>query len=447
MELRDLLVTPLFIIVVYAGAYLIRPYATDQISRKYFFPALTIKIIGALSLGLIYTFYYDGGDTFKYHTFGSRKLWEILWESPSEAVELFLFVSEDIYNKYILGLPIINDPPSFFVARISFVFDLLTFSTYSATAILFGVFSFTGMWLFFQTFYKKYPDSHRGLAISILFIPSVSFWGSGILKDTITLGCVGIATFYTHKIFIERSFSFHRLFMLMASLYVIFVVKKYILFCFFPAALLWVFFGNLATVRYAAVKIILMPFVLAISIFFGYYAILKVGEGDEKYSIDKLANTAKITAYDIRYQTGRDAGSGYELGELDGTITGALRLFPQAINVSLFRPYVWEVKNPLMLLSALESLGMLLFLIYVIRKSKRNFFKAILRADVLFCLVFSISFAFSVGISTFNFGTLVRYKIPLLPFFSTGLVIILNYINKLNKPSGEFTDEITQTNA
>jgi hypothetical protein len=33
-------------------------------------------------------------------------------------------------------------------------------------------------------------------------------------------------------------------------------------------------------------------------------------------------------------------------------------------------------------------------------------------------------FAFGVGLSTSNFGSLVRYRIPLMPFFATILMII-----------------------
>ena len=53
--------------------------------------------------------------------------------------------------------------------------------------------------------------------------------------------------------------------------------------------------------------------------------------------------------------------------------------------------------------------------------------------DVLFALIFSISFAFAVGVSTFNFGTLVRYKIPLLPFFAVALILILNHAKSERK--------------
>jgi len=82
MELRDLVVTPLLLIVIYVLAYVIRPYATDSINRSYFFPALTVKVIGALAVGFIYQFYYSGGDTYNYHTLGSRHIWEAIMDSP-----------------------------------------------------------------------------------------------------------------------------------------------------------------------------------------------------------------------------------------------------------------------------------------------------------------------------------------------------------------------------
>jgi hypothetical protein len=47
--------------------------------------------------------------------------------------------------------------------------------------------------------------------------------------------------------------------------------------------------------------------------------------------------------------------------------------------------------------------------------------------------VFAIIFSFAVGITTHNFGTLVRYKIPMYPFFVSGLFILLSYSKKERK--------------
>ena len=167
----------------------------------------------------------------------------------------------------------------------------------------------------------------------------------------------------------------------------------------------------------------------------GYYAVLKVGEDDPRYHISKLAETAKITAYDIRFGWGARTGegSGYTLGELDGSWQSMLKLAPQAINISLFRPYLWEVINPLMFLSAIESFILLLLTIYVVWRVRWRLFAQLEKPDVLFCIIFALIFAFAVGVSTFNFGTLSRYKIPLMPYYLLALGMIHFYFKKERK--------------
>jgi hypothetical protein len=432
LDYRDFIVFPIVVGVIYVVAYVIRPSVTDEVTRRYFFPALTVKIVGALIVGLVYQFYYGGGDTFNYHTYGSRYIWEAFWDSPESGLKLILSDGYDdrgVY-RYASKIAFFRDPPSYSIVKIAAIFDLFTFSCYSATAALFAVFCFVGMWQFFQTFYQQYPHLHKGLAIAAFFIPSVFFWGSGLLKDTITLGCLGMATFQIFQIFIVKQPTFWRVTMLLLSAYGLYSIKIYILLTFLPAAIVWVFLFNLGALRSQAIKTIIFPFVICAAGGLAYFATLKASEDNPKYAINSLAKTAQETAYDIRFQTGRDAGSGYTLGELDGTLGSMIALAPQAINVSIFRPYLWEAKNPFMLLSAFESLALLLTTLYILVKRNLKVFSAALYPNTFFALVFSLTFAFAVGVSTYNFGTLVRYKIPLMPFFVVSLVLMLDYSNR-----------------
>jgi hypothetical protein len=435
VELRDLIVTPLLIISIYIGAYMLRPLLTDQFTRRYFFPALTLRIIGSLALGLIYQFYYDGGDTFNYHTHGSRHIWNAFMESPQAGLKLLFSNGVDqvgIY-KYSSKMIFFGDSSSYFIIRTAAVFDLLTFSSYSATAVLFSLVGFIGLWLLFITFYQMYPQLHRWFALAILFIPSVIFWGSGLMKDTITIAALGLATYACFQLFVRHNIRLYLLILLLMAMYVLYIVKIYILLTFLPAVIIWIFMSHLSRIRSVVLRYMLFPFLVSLCVVLCYFAVLKAGEDNPKYSLEMISKTAQVTAYDIRYWTGREAGSGYSLGELDGTWESMLKLLPQALNVSLFRPYLWEVRNPLMLLSALESITLLMITIYAIFSARLKIFRALLDPVVLFCLVFSLSFAFAVGISTFNFGTLVRYKIPLLPFYATALVLLLHHVNRERK--------------
>src|SRR5690606_21821086 len=111
----------------------------------------------------------------------------------------------------------------------------------------------------------------------------------------------------------------------------------------------------------------------------------KVAEDDVRYNVGSLAQTARITAYDIRYGWGARTGegSGYTLGQLDGSWQSMLSLAPQALNTTLYRPYPWEVTNPLMLLSSLEGLVLLLLTLHLIWKVKGRIFRYVLRPDAL----------------------------------------------------------------
>lgn len=435
MELRDFIVTPVYLIIIYAAAYGIRPWVTDSITRQYFFPALTVKLVGAIALGFIYQFYYGGGDTFMYHTHGSRVIWDAFWESPSTGLQLLFTdgVNQQGVYKYSSQIYFFGDSQSYLIIRIATVIDFFTFSAYTATACFFAVFSFIGMWMFFQTFYEQYPQFHKFLAAASFFLPSVFFWGSGILKDTVIVGALGIATCQFYQIFFKHRIGVLRIFLLILSIVLIFSVKKFVLQAYLPAVIAWIVAQNFKKIPSLAFRMLLVPFVVIIIGVSAYYAVMKVGENDPRYSLNKIAETARVTAYDIRYWSGKNAGSGYSLGELDGTFASMVRLTPQAINVSLFRPYLWEVRNPLMALSALESTFFMFFTLYALMKVRGRMLSALSNPTVIFALAFSLSYAFAVGVSTFNFGTLVRYKIPMLPYYLVALTIILSYSRRVQE--------------
>jgi hypothetical protein len=192
-----------------------------------------------------------------------------------------------------------------------------------------------------------------------------------------------------------------------------------------PALILWFFLYKIGRIQSSVAKVMIAPVLLIVGGFLAYYVALKAGEDNNRYALDQIAETAQVTAYDIRYWTGKDAGSGYSLGELDGTFGSMIILAPQAVNVALFRPYLWEVSNPLMLLSALEALLLLGLTIRVFYRNKFVHIAQSIRTPIiLFCIGFAIIFAFGVGISTYNFGTLSRYRIVMVPFYLIALFLL-----------------------
>jgi hypothetical protein len=81
------------------------------------------------------------------------------------------------------------------------------------------------------------------------------------------------------------------------------------------------------------------------------------------------------------------------------------------------------VRNPLMLLASLEGLTFLILSLIIIYRTFWFKINILSSPAAWFSLIFSMTFAFAVGISTYNFGTLFRYKVPMMPFFAILLVL------------------------
>ncbi|WP_421763191.1 hypothetical protein [Ekhidna sp.] len=437
MDIKDLILTPFYLIFFTLMGYMIRPYVTNKTTRKFFIPALWVRFIGAIALGLIYQFYYGGGDTFGYFEHGSRWIWEAFNEDVVLGVKLLLDSggnrSFDETYSFSSKIWYYRDTHSYVVVRIVAFFDLFTFHTYSASALFFAVFSFSGLWAMYSALNDRYSGV-KYLHVAILFIPSVVFWGSGILKDTITLGALGWITWsLLNLIFLKKRWLLSLIVMVLMAILIL-RIKSYILLCYAPVIFVLIYLKYVKQVRNMVLKVLLTPVLFAVIGGMGFLAV-NFASTDE-YNIDNIAKKAAVTAYDIRYGWGARSGGdgGYDIGLPDGTWQSMVKLMPAAINVSLFRPYIWEVRNPLMLLSAIESTIILFLAIRVFRKRK---WKQKLKDPFLvFCLGFTLLFAFAVGVSTFNFGTLMRYKIPMMPFLS--LLLLDYYKTNVQKISSNY---------
>ncbi|MFM8950836.1 MAG: hypothetical protein ACKOKB_08675 [Bacteroidota bacterium] len=393
---------------------------------EYFSWGLYCKIIGGLSLCFIYAIYYGGGDTLNYFRDGSIVA-KLLFSDPSG---FFTIMSQGNTpeTRYVFnaetGYPIYRDAPTFFVVRVAAPIILLSGGSFVVTSMMFALFSFFGNWRLYKVFITEFPALKKEMAIAFLFIPSVFFWGSGLLKDTITLSCIGFFTYSFHKIFIQREKFAANIITIIITSYLILMIKPYIIFALLPGSIIWIINKQVIGMRNKVIKFLTGPFLLAVGVGGGYLLLANMGDLLGLYSLDSVLDRAVITNNDLKADYYK--GNSVDIGEFEATIPSMLSKAPVAINLALFRPYIWEANNLVMLLSGLECFIMLIFTMRVLIKTR--FFAAfpiIYKNHLLsFAMIFSIFFAFSVGISTSNFGSLVRYRIPVLPFFIASIYLI-----------------------
>ncbi|MFD2720955.1 hypothetical protein ACFST9_19700 [Hymenobacter monticola] len=431
MELSDLFLAPLYLAILYGLAYAIRPSVTNQFTKPFFIPALTLKFVGAISLGLIYQFYYKGGDTFNYY-WHSTIIHEAFAKSFSTGFQLILDNGGDnspATAPYVAKM-FWHEPGSteYLVCRIAAFLGLLCFNSYTVISLFFAVISFSGIWAMFIAFAKIRPHVYKQLGWAMFYVPSMFFWGSGLLKDSLCLGALGWLFYAMYRGIIQRQALIKCLLIGTIAVYALLSIKVYILLCFLPAALLWIFNETNDRIKSKGLRLVARPLFLGLGVVVAVFAATNLTKGDAKYDVDKIGERSKITADYLYQQSVKQEGSGYHLGELDGSIGSMVKLAPQAIATSLYRPFIWEAHNPVMLLSALEAGFFLFFTLRIFWRTGVFRTLGVIGKNpiLLLCFMFSLVFAASVGITSANFGTLVRYKIPMIPFYLSGLYILQN---------------------
>lgn len=421
--------------ILTAIAYMIRFKNRNKIEYRYFIAGYWVKMAGGFAFGLIYTYYYNQvGDTYFYF-WSAHVIHDALANDPITGLKI-LFQSVNVedpdthyytqqFFSYVRG----ND--TFLVLKITAVLLMLGPKSYFSTTLLFSFFSFLGVWKFFQVLVEKYPKLVKEMAISTLFIPSVFFWGSGILKDSIVMGALGFLLYSIFQMVEKKNFRPRILIAFGLAFYVIFTIKAYIIVSFIPASALWIMLTYKNQIRNKVIKFVVAPFILILALSGAFSIFYYLGNSSGQYSLDNFLQTSSVLQanhYSSKSddETSNGTRSGYTLGEFEPTILGVLSKFPAAVNVTLFRPYLWEVKSPVMIFSALESIYFLLFVfINFFRIGLMNIFRSTIQDPfILMSLSFAILFAFAVGFTSYNFGALVRYKIPCIPFFVSSLYIM-----------------------
>jgi hypothetical protein len=283
------------------------------------------------------------------------------------------------------------------------------------------------VWRLFLIFIREFPALTSQFRWTILYTPSVVFWGSGIMKDSITLAasCLYVHGFYWF--FTQKRFRIKYMITLVTGIYFLLSIKPYILFALLPGSTLWFITLRINRIKNGFIKVLITPTLIALGVFLGLSVLQFFGDSLGSYSMDKVIVTASEAQRDLKQSY--YSGNAFDIGDYEPTIAGMLSVAHKAIFATLFRPTILDVKNIVMFVSSLENTFILLFTVFLLFKLQVWRFFGLLTSHplLMFSFVFSLFFAFSVGVSISNFGTLVRLKIPCIPFFLSSLAI-LNYI-------------------
>jgi hypothetical protein len=397
---------------------------------RHFLWGLFAKVLGGIGFSLIYFYYYKGGDTLMYF-YSAVSMSHLAMADPSAYFRV-LFGPADYAHLALFGNVVGQpygymyfDPRAFMVIRLISPLVILSLNSYVITTILLSSVCYIGVWRCYQTFVGYFPSLTNKLAIAFLYMPSVVFWGSGVMKDTFTLSATCWWVHCFDELFFKKRNHLSNLLGLAVAGFILVMMKPYIFMALMPMTLLWVLYFRVVKLKNILFRFIVLPMVLVLMVGGSYLALISLDNELGKFSLNEALETTMVIQEDLK-RSEQYGDNYFDIGTVDGTLSGILRKFPVAVNAALFRPYLWEARNAVMALSGLENAWLLGFTVLLLWRTRLWFFIRCLTGNplVMLCIVFAVLFAFIIGLTTPNFGALVRFKIPLVPFLVAGLFII-----------------------
>ncbi|MBX2901992.1 MAG: hypothetical protein KF872_00455 [Chitinophagales bacterium] len=432
----DLVLYPIYFGIVYAlGNNYRKRLASNPVLFKYYGQALSLKMISSFLFCMVYMYYYNGGDTTGYYHWCDQWL-KHFFKDPGNAITFlfsgdigpfYRFVTSSDWGAYLYLMKFGSNEVYFL--KIAAIINVIGLNSFVCTSLLFGYLAFLGSWRLFIVFYDMYPHLSKQLAIATLFIPSVVFWSSGLMKDTLSYMGICWLTYTLYFGIIKRQRMVKNAITSLLLVVMIGKLKGYIILSYIPAAGYWLFAKYKEKIQSPVLRFVTGPFFIIGAVVLSVFLLSRIGDSLGKYSLDKLEQTAE------GYQSWHQAtgGASYTIeGVGDFSITGLVKILPQGIIVTLFRPFLWEAGSVFNLLASIEGLIFFFLTLRVLWQSKIIRLPEALALDsnIIFCFIFALILAFAVGITSFNFGALVRYKIPIMPFYAIGLIIIEDVLKR-----------------
>ncbi len=373
-----------------------------------------LKVAAGTLLWAIYTVIYPDrltADIFKFYD-DSAVMFSALPGRPRDYLQMLFgiqndtpYFTEEYYRKMNNWFrqyesEVHNDAHT--VIRFNALVRLISFGEFHVHTVIAAFLSTTGMVAIYRTFVKKLPGRERLLMIAIFLLPSVLFWASGVIKESLLFFGLGILI---HQVFrsIEKRNNAAGLIALFFSVILLFYLKIYVLLSLVPALLLWAWSRNGTSIAIAwkAVVIYGSGIVLALSI---HHLIP---------GFDVIGLIALKQKDFIGLATSVDSGSFVQPPLITPDPLSLLINAPYAIYITLIGPLI-HFTGTFGAIAALENFLIISAFVFLLVYAKP--WRSVDRPLVISLIGYCVLLALVIGWTTPVMGAIVRYRTPLLPF-------------------------------
>lgn len=375
--------------------------------RKVYWPALLTKLIAGICVGLVYTYYYSTGDTIGYFDDGVLLADFARADLPSYC--RFLWSGDEtagIWNNQNF-----LQTRTLFMVKIVSIVNLLSHDNYWVSSLYFSFASFLSAWYLVNVIIRVNTALRYAAAIGFLFFPSIVFWSSGVIKESLAMASLFFLTSVFLKFWLRERLKWWEWILVPFAIWLAWKLKYYYLAVFLPVviaslAVRLVFFDRL---KYRPV----IYRVLLWCIFF-FIPVLIASTTRPNFYPERFL--AVIISNNAEFQAISNDDDLIHYNSLQPTVGSILKNAPWALFSGLFRKLPWEAGTLFQLISSLENILLLLLACAALRnvnKMVRSPNRLLLYSIIVYTVILCVFLA----LSTPNFGTLSRYRVSFVPYF------------------------------
>ncbi len=379
-----------------------------------------IKLIAGIAVGLIYTYYYTDrltADTFKFFDdsailfnaiyVNQADYWRMLTGIGASSPELQHYY-DTMTNWYDTFSPF-NDNRT--MIRLNAFLRLFSMGNYYVHVTVVCFLSYAGIVGIIKVFNREYVTLSKGIFIVFLLLPSVLFWGSGLLKDALVFFTFGLVVFnFDRLLHAQKPSGLHLLYFII-SFFLLMMTKFQVFLISIPLLAAWGVTHRLRSNPMLTFSIVSGIFILIMFL---------VSSTSPRLDVINLLVQKQQAFFKLAEESG--AGSLIAIPVLENTISSMIINAPVGFLTSLTRPFITDSGAVLNTVSAIENTLILLMVLYCLF----NFRKENVRSKILpvFCLFYTLYSFTLIGMITPVLGAIVRYKAQALPFMVVLFIII-----------------------
>lgn len=384
-----------------------------------------LKVLAGTALWAVYTWVYTErqyADVFKYFD-DSAVMFDALRHAPEDFLRMLFSVGNDNayfderyykvmnhwYREYESNLA--NDAHT--IIRFNAVLRLVSFGEFHVHTVCAAFVALTGMVALYRAFVDLLPGRERALAIAVFLLPSVLFWASGVIKESLLFFGLGLLLWAYFELLWGRVRPWGLLLLAGAGV-LLFHLKFYVIASLLPA-LCMLLLARLSPRT---------PVALRTAVVLLTFAALGLHLHHLLPGFNVLETIAVKQRDFIGLAQATDPGSFVMPERLQPNAWSFVQQAPHALYVTLLGP-LFHGRGALGLAAAAENLALLAALLLLLRH--RLPWRRVDRDVLLAVLVFVVLLALVIGWTTPVMGAVVRYRTPLLPFLPIAALLVMDH--------------------